>query len=48
MANCCFRKGETGKGGWKGNKKEMLGGSEGNNPDRIMMVWSSGLVVYKS
>lgn len=26
----------------------MLGGSGCNNPDRIMIVWSSVVVVYKS
>lgn len=51
MANCCFRKIVVlEREGWLEREQETqkLGGSGDNNPDRIMMVWSSVVVVYKN
>lgn len=51
MANCCFRKIVVlEREGWleREQETERLGGSGDNNPDRIMMVWSSVVVVYKN
>jgi len=54
VPNYCFRKiilcggGNWGKVDRKGiGGRDLLRGSGGNNPDRIMMVWSTMVVVQE-